>query len=150
MRSFALLLAFLLASQGGAQAQGLPPMPEPEIPAYLPPLEFLSELPPGEIRVEGEAVIFDRPAHLRLKLSLSIAERLSSDRARAAWRSGWLSGVDAMLPRVQDERRARLAAEAEAEGREVPLGKALSRASWIVAGALVLGAGFGLWLGSAK
>ena len=124
----------------------LPEMPEPSPAPYVPPLQVLGDLPAGRV-VPGEAgVLYDDEAHARLLLSLRLAEPLSAERAEASWRRGWLAAADAILPRCQEQRAARVEAEAAAGG--ATLGASLGRAWWVVLVVGVVAVSGGVWLGA--
>lgn len=151
------IAAVAAVAPASAPALGaFPTMPTtPVLPAYVTPLSLLGDLPAGrvDVAVAGgvQVVTYDAHAHTRLLLSLKLAERLSDDRARAAWRDGWGDGVEALLPRLDAERAARAKAEAEvlSNGKDTPFGDAVNRASWLIAGAFVVGVAAGLVAGVA-
>lgn len=153
----AAVAAVAAVAPASAPALGaFPTMPAaPVLPAYVTPLSLLGDLPAGrvDVAVAGgvQVVTYDAHAHTRLLLSLKLAERLSDDRARAAWRDGWGDGVEALLPRLDAERAARAKAEAEvlSNGKDTPFGDAVNRASWLIAGAFVVGVAAGLVAGVA-
>lgn len=132
-------------------------VPEPSsLPPYVSPRLVLDEtlkLPPGESpEVGADRVCYGPASHLRLTLSLQLAQGLSDERARASWLYGWSEAKDVAAQAFDEEHAARLKAEADANAYDARL-QASERSGWRDAvisllGAALAGAALGYIVGS--
>ncbi len=72
--------------------------------------------PVGEVTVKDGLVRYDPAAHLRLTLSLQLAEGLSNTRAKESYLKGWFSAAGVYGEALSQARTLRLEAEAKAKG----------------------------------
>jgi len=111
-RSIALLLIPAVAA---AQLPSVVP-PTPRVPDYTPPGAYIEALAKGRAWKGDEGgVCYDNASHLRVVLSLKMGQRLSDDRAKLAWRLGWLRATSDAQPIYDAEHESLLRAEAQAD-----------------------------------
>lgn len=108
-------LAFALPVRAEDPPPWLPLEPVPSPAPYVEPLSLLGDLPEGRVRAVEEGVLLDRDAASRVSALQKIAPKLSDERAALSWRLGWSAGVEAMIPRLNEERAGRIKAESLAK-----------------------------------
>ncbi len=127
MRSLLCLLLPAVLATPRPRLPGVFPLPAYEAPRLL--VDGL-KLDPGKVRSDGEDTCYDPPALRRVALTLTLGERLSDDRARAAWRAGWLAADGAWADRFDAEREERVRAEATRDAVTAAAEGAADESAW--------------------